>query len=292
MELNRLNFFCVGAQKAGTTSLHDTLIQHPDVYLPKTKEAHFFDVDENYEKGIDWYINTFFADYNNQKICGSCNPEYMYFERVPKRIYNTLGKDVKFIFIFRNPADRAYSHFLMSKRRCIEEFPFAKALELENERIKKDYYNNTHFSYVSRGYYVIQVKRYLKYFSKENMLFIRFEDDFIKNREETINKIISFLELEPLELNVNLKSNVARSSRFKFIQRFIYKDNFIKSFFSLFVSQKFKNVIRNWIYKIFMTQDENSKLDDDIRKHLLKIYNDDINELEEIIGKSLETWRT
>ena len=49
-----INFYCVGAQKAGTTTLHDILIQHPEVYLPETKEAHFFDEDEKYKKGLNW----------------------------------------------------------------------------------------------------------------------------------------------------------------------------------------------------------------------------------------------
>ena len=49
-EIKKQNFFCVGAQKAGTTTLLNILIQHPDIYLPKQKEAHFFDIDERYEK--------------------------------------------------------------------------------------------------------------------------------------------------------------------------------------------------------------------------------------------------
>lgn len=291
MKANKINFYCVGAQKAGTTTLHDILIQHLDVFLPETKEAHFFDDVNKYKLGLEWYLNTFFEDYNNEKICGSCNPEYMYFEEVPKRIFESIGKNVKFIFIFRNPADRAYSHYLMSKRRCIEDFSFEDALKLESDRIQKDYFNKTHFSYASRGYYANQVNRYLKYFSKDNMLFIRFEDDFIKNKKETINRIIEFLELDSIELDVNLKSNVARSSNFNFIQRFIYKDNFVKSFFSLFVSQKFKNDIRKWIYNLFMKPEKKNKLDVDIRKLLLNKYSSDIAQLEEIIGKSLESWR-
>ena len=39
----KINFYCVGAQKAGTTSLHNVLNQHHNVFLPDTKEAHFFD---------------------------------------------------------------------------------------------------------------------------------------------------------------------------------------------------------------------------------------------------------
>ena len=54
----KLDFVCIGAQKAGTTTLHDVLKEHPDIYLPPRKEAHFFDVNERYEKGIDYFFST------------------------------------------------------------------------------------------------------------------------------------------------------------------------------------------------------------------------------------------
>ena len=37
------NFFIVGAQKAGTTSLYHYLNQHPQVYMSPVKEPFFFD---------------------------------------------------------------------------------------------------------------------------------------------------------------------------------------------------------------------------------------------------------
>src|SRR5215216_4971009 len=37
------NFFIVGAQKAGTTSLYHYLNQHPQVYMSPHKEPHFFE---------------------------------------------------------------------------------------------------------------------------------------------------------------------------------------------------------------------------------------------------------
>lgn len=37
------DFYCIGAQKAGTTWLHKMLEMHPDVWLPALKELHYFD---------------------------------------------------------------------------------------------------------------------------------------------------------------------------------------------------------------------------------------------------------
>jgi hypothetical protein len=37
------DFLCIGAQKSGTTWLHDNLVRHPQIWLPPVKEIHYFD---------------------------------------------------------------------------------------------------------------------------------------------------------------------------------------------------------------------------------------------------------
>ncbi len=37
------DFLCIGAQKSGTTWLHDNLASHPEIWLPPVKEIHYFD---------------------------------------------------------------------------------------------------------------------------------------------------------------------------------------------------------------------------------------------------------
>jgi hypothetical protein len=36
------NFFIVGAPKCGTTALYEYLRPHPNIFMPKVKEPHFF----------------------------------------------------------------------------------------------------------------------------------------------------------------------------------------------------------------------------------------------------------
>ena len=40
--VTRPNFFIVGAPKCGTTALYAYLRQHPDIFMPETKEPNFF----------------------------------------------------------------------------------------------------------------------------------------------------------------------------------------------------------------------------------------------------------
>ena len=62
--MNRPTFFLLGASKAGTTSLHYYLAQHPDILMSDPKEPAFFRLE--YERGPDWYWRTYFRRYAGQ----------------------------------------------------------------------------------------------------------------------------------------------------------------------------------------------------------------------------------
>jgi len=50
------SFIVIGAMKAGTTSLHRYLSLHPELSMPITrKELNFFNVDRNWNRGVEWY---------------------------------------------------------------------------------------------------------------------------------------------------------------------------------------------------------------------------------------------
>ena len=72
-----LEFFVIGVQKAGTTSLHDWLAQQPDICLPKLKETHFFTYQSRYEKGVDWYLDQFNG--SSDQVYGEICPDYIFF---------------------------------------------------------------------------------------------------------------------------------------------------------------------------------------------------------------------
>ena len=59
------NFMCIGASKSGTTSLYDILKQHSQIFIPYSKEPHFFDMPKVYSNGLEWYKNTYYSNVNN-----------------------------------------------------------------------------------------------------------------------------------------------------------------------------------------------------------------------------------
>ena len=50
--LEKIFTFIIGAQKSGTTTVHNLLSPHPEISLPKIKETHYFSNEFLYKKGI------------------------------------------------------------------------------------------------------------------------------------------------------------------------------------------------------------------------------------------------
>ena len=206
-DLNYPNLFILGVQKGGTSTLHKYLNESNEVFFPPKKELHYFDA--YYHKGISWYLDHFNTAYDNKyKYAGEATPYYFFHPLAPKKIYN-LFPHAKFIILLRNPIERAYSHYQMSVRRGIEKRSFEEAIKKEKVMIKGHHlwliitnkFNPSHAetSYVSRGMYYKQLKRWLKYFSLEHFIFIKSEDLFL-NPQQEIHKISKFLGISPIEL--------------------------------------------------------------------------------------------
>lgn len=51
------NFLYIGPDKAGSSWLHEVLIQHPEVFLSEAKDLYFFD--RYYDRGMAWYASQF-----------------------------------------------------------------------------------------------------------------------------------------------------------------------------------------------------------------------------------------
>ena len=223
------NFMCIGAAKSGTTTLYDILKQHPEIFIPAFKEPHFFDIPENYNNGIEWYEKNYFKNIN-KKIIADFTPSYFFEKQAPERIFNDLGRDMKFVILLRHPVDRAYSHYLHSVRDKNEDISFEEAIRKEDNRIdkfieNKDYLSYLRNSYYHQGLYGEMIERYLEYFSLDNFLFIHFENEFIRDRKNVIDKLLIFIGLEETEtdLNLDLRSNPASKERSKFLKQLMKK---------------------------------------------------------------------
>ncbi|MAR39695.1 MAG: hypothetical protein CMD22_03260 [Flavobacteriales bacterium] len=287
------NFICLGAAKSGTTTLCDILRQHPEIYIPSFKEPHFFDIPENYKNGIDWYKKNYYRN-ALAKVIADFTPSYFFDKEAPKRIFESLGGKVKFVVILRNPVDRAYSHYLHSKRDDHEDLEFKEAIQHESSRLKQyeesgDYLSYLRQSYVSQGLYYDMLARYLEYFSLDNFLFIQFEEEFIKHREETIIKILNFLEIKNFNLKTDIKSNPASKEKSKTLKRIMKKTGWWRKILKFLVpSIQLRQIIRNKIQRANIIEIKAGKLSDDLKKEIYRNYfSEQIDSFSKISNKKI-----
>ena len=292
------NFLCIGAPKSGTTSLFEILKQHPEVGLSSFKEPHFFDTNANWEKGIDWYEENYFKGLESKNAIGEFTPSYLGHSVCVSRINETLGSDVKFIVLLRNPIDRAYSHYLHTKRDEYETLSFLDSLRKEQGRLEgyinnKDDVSFSRFSYKYSSMYALQLKSYLHKFRKEQFCIVLFED-FVNHRQQVIIKILNFLDVDQnVELNIDIRINPASKARSVHLKKFMAKKSIFRTLLKLMVpSLEFRQRIRNKIHEKNNKDANKTSLTKDERDFCYHHYfENDIKELEEMLNINLNTWK-
>jgi len=211
------DFLIIGAARSGTTSLYEYLIKHPSVYSATGKEVYFFD--KKYNKGFNWYrsffpskLTKFSVETLERKkfITGEATPRYLHHPHTPKRVFDLIPQ-VKLIVLLRNPIDRAYSHYQMEVDHGDEELSFEEAIEQEKNRILKDeermdvdenFYSVNFYrkSYITRGIYVNQLKRWFNFFPKKQFLILKSEDLYSQT-QKIYEQSLDFLNLPKFDLN-------------------------------------------------------------------------------------------
>ena len=198
------NFIIIGVQKGGTSTLFELLKEHPRIQTSVFKEVHYYDF--QYQRGKKWY-RSFFPVRSKDKdmLYGEASPYYFFHPLVPERIYKD-NPNIKLILLLRDPADRAYSHYQMERRKGREKLKsFEEAISKERERVqrgseiiadgKKAYDHNHHvYSYLARGRYDEQLKRWLQYFKREQLLILKSED-FFASPHDCLERVYKFLNI-------------------------------------------------------------------------------------------------
>lgn len=165
-------YLIAGAMRSGTTSLNAYLREHPDVFVARLKEVHFFD--ENYHRGVEWY-QEHFVDAGDSIAVGEASPAYLYFPEVAERIANTLP-EVKILVLLRDPVTRAHSHYWHNRSVGRERLTFEEALEAENSRVSRSDRDRARYSYADRGNYARQLENMLRHIPREQILVQTFDE--------------------------------------------------------------------------------------------------------------------
>lgn len=283
------NFFIIGAPKCGTTTLHSWLSGHSDIYMPKLKELRFYSDDYLFQTiGFDGYLNSFFSTVGGQTVVGEATPAYFQnAETVIPRMKATLSQPrmLRFVVVFRNPADRAFSHYLHATRLEAENRTFAECVfEPSGKRLDHS------CLYVRESLYTDVLEVWLENFDREQFFFARMEELQRGNFREDI---ASFLNISPDGLSPEITPvNVQATTRSKGIARFLAKDSSIKKMGKHILPPVARNRLRLAITSLnTRIARERQRLDPEIRAELLRAFDDDIIKLEKLTGLELGDWR-
>ena len=192
------DFLIAGAKRGGTTSLWKWLQQHPGVQpmfpaVQQIKSPHFFDI--HWSEGEQWYRSHFPTRaamaraerrLGYRPVVGEASPYYMFHPLAPERVAAT-APEAKVIMLLRDPVDRAYSNFRERRGSAAEDLEdFAEALDAEPRRLEGEverllrdpaYYSYDHdnHTYLARGRYDEQVRRWIEHLGREQLLVLQSE---------------------------------------------------------------------------------------------------------------------
>lgn len=291
------NFICPGAARSATTTLYYLLVQHPQVFLPQIKETRFFALD--YDKGLSWYEQKYYGETRGQTAVGDISPVYLIHDECPERIYNSLGGEIKLIFMLRNPVERAYSHYCMLRNHQFEDLAFEKAIVLdERQRIEKSlkYYGHEYgFQYLRESSYYQLVQRYLKYFPLDQMKFVLFEE-FVADMEHSLADILGFLGVhEPHQFQYEVYQNQTVAAGSRKISRLFYCSPVakkIRDFIQRNTSWKAQSTLKK-LKNVLLGKGQSGlpPLNEETRISLQEHFAGEIAQLEVLTGLDLSAWR-
>jgi len=239
------NFFIVGAPKAGTTSLYEYFKGIPGIFMSPIKEPNYFSVGiipNNYHikpiRDKKKYLELF-HNVNDEKIIGESSPGYLQDPKAPYLIHDVIP-NAKILISLRDPVERLYSNFLMSKKQGWFKLSF-------HEEIKKglngDYDKRFPFLRLSAGKYSESINRYIEIFNKKQVKIIIFEQ-WIKNPKKIIDEVLEFLEVKhSLENFQKVQHNPFSVSRGT-VAQYILRSQSIKKISGIIIPSKIKTVPR------------------------------------------------
>ncbi|MFB6347302.1 MAG: sulfotransferase domain-containing protein [bacterium] len=290
-------FLLAGSGKSGSTSLWHYLKEHPEICMAEQKEPLFFSRvtgqmdggklvptrSGRYDKGIEWY-KSLFDHCSNATALGEATA-YLYLEDAPELI-NKHIPNVKFVFLMRDPVDRAYSHYWQAVKGG------RKLPDTFEELVRQDHPYFQAFRHVSS--YAQHLKRYYEVFEEEQIKII-FLQDLKEKPRELLREVQAFVGVDPDFVPESLgkrfnKSAVARSAKFQRLIRRM-RHTSLKQFMPNWLRKSLSFLARR-ISALNKKEIDYGPMDTEIRKSLIDGFMEDIEYLEEKTGRDLTEWKT
>lgn len=290
------NFFVIGANRSGTTSLHRYLAQHPDVYMSPVKEPNYFVLQSRREHPLwpnrgtstatlDEYL-ALFSGVAGETAIGESSTVYLSSHATPELIRKAVP-DAKLVAVLRNPADRAFSDYCLHRSWRTEDLSFADAVTAELDC--EEPVGGRMRGYVRTGFYGRHLTRYLDCFDRDRLRVYLYED-LTGDPARLLRDVFDFLLVDPsFVASTAARHNAARyQSKHRAIDR-VARVGAVRSIAKRVVTE------RVWLRAKEFVRRKNSvipEFPDDVRRRLLDLYQDDIELTQRVIGRDLSGWLT
>lgn len=193
----RRHLLVIGAQRCGTTQLHALLEAHPDIAMarPARPEPKVFLSPEVVERGLGWYVETYFAHATTETMLGEKSTSYLEVAAAADRAAAVLG-EAQVVVQLRDPVARAVSNWRFSSANGLELRSLSEALEQNlRERMAWDAEATSvsPFGYLERGRYAEQLDPWFASFP--GTVHVRFLEDVVESH--SIVKLYEALGVDP-----------------------------------------------------------------------------------------------
>jgi len=275
------DFLVVGPPRTGTTWLHNLLSTHPSVFLPTGKQVHFFD--KHFDKGSNWY-KQHYQNASPGTIKGEINPDYISSGQTLRRIHHTLP-DVKLIMIYRDPTERAFSHFKLRRRNNKgEDKSFSDSFARDPYLQKNSLY----------AHHLISI---LRHFDSRQILILDF-DAMVQKPKEMLTELAAFIGVREDTSTIDIVAEPASKSlpkaRFLIIERLMILIAWLSKLILRYMGS---NNLYSWAERRFSdykkwNSDTHVVADGTLSDEMLVIIEDEIQEFREIIKREKITFWT
>ncbi len=293
------NFFVVGAGRSGTTSLHEILGQHPDVFMCPRKSPNYFAAHlaqpgwetpvatamaRHWVHDADEY-RALFDGATTQRAVGEVSPVYLQALDVAPRI-DSEHPDASIVAVLRNPVDRAHSHFVGRRRDGIEIYStFAERAERELAAPLPDDVAFGHL--IGCGRYHHFLRPYVELFGADRVTVVLY-DDFVADARAVVAEIF-----EAIGVDVDFVPELsARSNRTGIIRNGPARAVWTRTVrVRTALRPHLPDRLRAMVGRPFLAELDKPELDQRLRQRLGDVVRDDVAALEVLLDRDLSRWQ-
>jgi hypothetical protein len=269
--------FCllIGSSKSGTTSLYQYLIEHAAISPCAEKEPNFFASDDHWEQDWDWYRSLWPEDAG--PVLLEATTLYTWYPLLPnaatriKDVADERDCDFRFLYVMRDPIERAESHVTFSATRG-HVYP-------------DDPVGNPWLMEVSR--YAKQLDQYADRFGRDRLYLLTLED-LQDDPQRELRSICSFLNVSPDydfdagQAHNRTEGKTVNSSLWNWLRDFGGLRSLVRC-----IPIEYRGVIRDWFNP---TVDENFQLTADQRRRFIDALSGDLQRLETVYEVDTSSW--